>query len=375
MDRKSHKKKTNKRKRRTRILWVLFPILLLGLSAIGYGGYLYVKAQAVANNSYEELDRKQSEKREEIVDPDVDHVSILFLGIDESEKRSSSPGFEGNIARTDAMILATLNNDDKTVKLTSIPRDTLAYIPEVDYSDKINHAHAFGGPKASMEAVEELLDVPVDYYVRMNFYAFMDVVEALNGIQVDVPFDMEEMNSDDSTDAISLREGRQTLDGEEALAFVRSRSYDSDLARGERQLEIMQAILDRAASVGSINKYADVIEAVGNNMQTNMRFNEMRSFISYAANSNLSVEMETIIGDNATYNGVYYYEPEPESLSELQLKLREHLGLPASPSDEMVDPESDPSYEDPSGTEEYPETDLHEREEDLYQEDGLENDW
>ncbi|TDL32598.1 LytR family transcriptional regulator [Jeotgalibacillus sp. S-D1] len=325
MDRKTYKKKSKGRKLRKRFLIILLPLLLVGFIAIGYSVSLYVKAQDVANESYEEV--QNSDKRDEVVDPNVDHVSILFLGVDESDKRKNASGFEGGASRSDAMILATLNNDDKSVKLTSIPRDTLAYIPEVGIEDKINHAHAFGGPKASMETVEGLLDVPVDYYVRMNFYAFIDVVEALNGVEVEVPFDMEEMNSDDSTNAISLKEGRQLLNGEEALAFARSRSYDSDVARGGRQLEVMEAILDRSTSVGSISKYSDVIEAIGNNMKTNMKFEDMRSFISYATNSDLKVDMQTLEGEAVTYNGIYYYEAYEEELANLRADLQEHLGM------------------------------------------------
>lgn len=338
MDRKTYKKKTKGRKLRKRFLVILLPLLLVGFIAIGYSVSLYVKAQEVANDSYEEV--QSSDKRDEVVDPKEDHVSILFLGVDESDKRKNASGFEGGASRSDAMILATLNNDDKSVKLTSIPRDTLAYIPEVGIEDKINHAHAFGGPKASMEAVEELLDVPVDYYVRMNFYAFIDVVEALNGVEVEVPFDMEEMNSNDSANAISLKEGRQMLNGEEALAFARSRSYDSDVARGGRQLEVMQAVLDRSASVGSIGKYSDVIEAIGNNMKTNMKFEDMRSFISYATNSDLKVDMHTLEGEAVTYNGIYYYEAYEEELIDVRAQLREHLEMP-------VENESDP-YESPA---------------------------
>ncbi|MBM7577780.1 LCP family protein [Jeotgalibacillus terrae] len=328
MDRKTYKKKAKAKRIRKVMLMVGIPLLLIAVSGLVYGGYLYTKAQNVADDSFEEVEgRDQSELREKEVDPDVDNVSVLFLGVDGSDVREEAAGFENGTTRTDAIILATLNNDDKSVKLTSIPRDTLAYIPEVDYEDKINHAHAFGGPKASMEAVEELLDVPVDYYVRMNFYAFMDVVNALNGVEVDVPFNMYEMNSDDQKDAIFLEEGRQTVDGEEALAFVRSRHMDSDIARGERQQEVIDAILDKAKSAGSINRYADVIDAVGDNMKTNMRFSEMRAFMSYALNSNLSVDMHTLAGEGVMYDGVYYYEAYEEELETVRADLREHLGL------------------------------------------------
>ncbi|AJD92170.1 hypothetical protein JMA_28530 [Jeotgalibacillus malaysiensis] len=328
MDRKTFKKNKKNKRLKKRAMLIGLPIMLLIISGAVYGGYLYTKAQNVADSSYEELEgREQSDLREYEVDPDIDNVSVLFLGVDGSEAREDASGFENGTTRTDAIILATLNNDDKSIKLTSIPRDTLAYIPEVGIEDKINHAHAFGGPKASMEAVEELLDVPVDYYVRMNFYAFMDVVDALNGVEVDVPFDMYEMNSEDEKDAITLEEGRQTVNGEEALAFVRSRYQDSDLARGERQQEIIEAILTKAKSAGSFNRYADVIDAVGENMKTNMRFSEMRSFISYAANSDLKVDSHTLQGEGVYYNNIYYYQAYEDELEDVRADLRDHLDL------------------------------------------------
>ncbi|MFB1082247.1 LCP family protein [Jeotgalibacillus sp. JSM ZJ347] len=328
MDRKTYKKKAKAKRVRKVMLMVGLPLLLIAVSGLVYGGYLITKAKNVADESYEEVEgREQSELREKEVDPDVDNVSVLFLGVDGSDVRENADGFQNGTTRTDAIILATLNNEDKSIKLTSIPRDTLAYIPEVEYEDKINHAHAFGGPKASMEAVEGLLDVPVDYYVRMNFYAFMDVVDALDGVEVDVPFNMYEMDSNDTKNAIFLPEGEQIVDGEEALAFVRSRHMDSDIARGERQQEVIDAILDKAKSAGSINRYADVIEAVGDNMKTNMRFSEMRSFMSYAVNSNLSVDMHTLQGEGVMYDGVYYYEAYEDELETVRSDLRQHLGL------------------------------------------------
>lgn len=69
------------------------------------------------------------------------------------------------------MILSTMNPDKHQIRLVSIPRDTLSYIPEVGYYDKITHAHAYGGPEASMRTVEANLNVPVDYYVRINMEA------------------------------------------------------------------------------------------------------------------------------------------------------------------------------------------------------------
>lgn len=95
------------------------------------------------------------------------------------------------------MILSTMNPDKHQIRLVSIPRDTLSYIPEVGYYDKITHAHAYGGPEASMRTVEANLNVPVDYYVRINMEAFAKTVDELGGIEYDVPYDLNEPNTMD----------------------------------------------------------------------------------------------------------------------------------------------------------------------------------
>ncbi|MDY0404741.1 LCP family protein [Virgibacillus sp. 179-BFC.A HS] len=268
-------KSVKKRKLRKRVFFILIPLLVF-LSAFSYATYLYIKADSVFSESYEDDGRAKSNLREKEVDPDFDNVSILIMGIDESEKRNNAKD-----ARTDSMMVATLNKDDKSVKLLSIPRDSYVYIPEVGYETKINHAHKYGGSKAAMETVENLLHIPIDYYVKVNFEAFMDVVDAIDGVEVDVPFEMVEQDSKDKADTIHLMPGKQTLNGEEALAFARTRHYDNDIERGKRQQEVLKAAVHKAASLKSVLKFDNIIEAVGKNMTTNMTFSEMKSFISY----------------------------------------------------------------------------------------------
>ncbi|SDK14107.1 LCP family protein [Sediminibacillus albus] len=314
-----------KRKKHKRLLFILVPFLILVGATTAYGAYLYNKADQVVADSYQDDGREKSDLRESDVDPGVDNVSVLFIGVDESDKREN----EGS-SRSDALMLATLNKDDKSVKLLSIPRDSYVYVPEVGYNTKINHAHAYGGPKASIEAVEGLLDIPVDYYVKMDFEAFIDVVDALNGINVDVPYEMSEQNSKDQANAIHLSPGEQTLNGEEALALARTRKQDNDLERGKRQQEIIKAIIRKATNFGSVTKYDDIMEAVGDNMTTNMRFSEMKSFISYGTSGNLDVETLGLEGYDSMIEGVYYYQLDDTDVANKQIELREHLGLDSS---------------------------------------------
>ncbi|MGS0652548.1 LCP family protein, partial [Staphylococcus arlettae] len=106
-----------------------------------------------------------------------------------NEQRKKN-GQSASKSRTDAMIFSTLNPDTQQLRMLSIPRDTISYIPKVGYYDKITHAHAYGGPIASMDAVEGTLNVPVDYYVRINMEAFVDAVNELDGIYYDVPYNL-----------------------------------------------------------------------------------------------------------------------------------------------------------------------------------------
>ncbi|MFE7060647.1 LCP family protein [Sutcliffiella sp. NPDC057660] len=314
-------KRTKKRKKR---FIIIFPLLLILLSGLVYGSYLTYKAMAAAEEARVELDRGDKSKlREEVVDPGKNNITILFLGIDDSESR----GF-GDKARTDAIMLATFNRKDKSVKMLSIPRDSYVYQPDRDEYDKINHAHAYHGIDGAVNTVEDLLEIPVDYYVRMNFRAFIEVVEALGGIEVDVPVDLNEMDSKDNEGAIRLRKGYQRIDGEEALALARTRKLDNDIERGKRQQLIVQGIINEAASVSSITKYGDVIDALGNNLTTNLTVGEMLALHKYATSGGkLNIESLNIEGYDDSSSGTYYYELDEASLEETSQTLKEHLEL------------------------------------------------
>ncbi len=293
--------------------------------------------------------RNGSTLRDEAVKPLEDNVSILFVGVDDSEARNQG---ESN-TRSDALILATLNNKDKTVKLVSIPRDSYVYIPEVDYEDKITHAMTHGGTKTTIETVEDLLEVPVDYYVKMNFNAFIDVVDALDGIYANVPYDHLEKDENDAY-TIQLEEGYQKLDGRSALALARTRKLDNDIERGKRQQEILGSILKRASSASSFTKYGDVIDAVGENMKTDMTFDEMKSFFAYIKDGAPKVDTLTLEGSDDMSTGTYYWLLDEESLTETKDVLQSHLG---------INPDSS-SYSDGSSETDSPE---------LAKEDVLEN--
>lgn len=320
------KKESSKFKKTLKILLILATSLLICIAT--YGIYLMKKTETAANSAYEELtDRESSALREENVEPLKDNVSILFIGIDDSEKRGQ--GAEN--ARSDALILATLNIKTKTVKTLSIPRDSYVYIPYVDREDKITHAHAYGGTIATIDSIENLLDIPVDYYVRMNFDAFIDIVDALGGVDVEVPYNLVELNEFDEK-IVDLKKGLQELNGSEALALARTRKQDNDIERGKRQQAILKAIAEQAAKPSSILKYDNIIQAVADNTKTNMTFSEMKSLLSYLSDGAPRIDSLYLNGSDDMSTGVYYYKLDEESVDETKYTLKNHLGISSASS-------------------------------------------
>ena len=320
---KKPKKKGSKFSLIIKVTLLLVASLLI--SATTYGIYLTKQAEHAADQAHEEIEgRNSSSLRDTEVEPLKDNISILFVGIDDSETRG-----QGENSRSDALILATLNNKTKTVKMVSIPRDSYVYIPYVGYKDKITHAHAYGGTLASIETVEELFQIPVDYYVRLNFNAFIDIVDAVGGIDVEVPYELHEIDEFDRR-SINLQPGLQHLNGSEALALARTRKQDNDIERGKRQQEIIKAIAKQASSIKSISKYDDLIQAVGDNMKTDLTFGEMKSLLSYVKSGVPRIDSLTLEGYDDMSTGTYYYQLDEESVNEVSTILQNHLGIQSS---------------------------------------------
>ena len=317
-------RKAPKKKKKHPILKTFFILIALILISGGsYAYHLYKQGEKAANEAFDKSNtRVKSALRDSKVEPMKDNISILFVGIDDSKAREQG----SDHSRSDALMLATLNNKDKTVKLLSIPRDSYVYIPYVGYEDKITHAHAYGGTQATIDTVEHLLNVPVDYYYRLNFDAFIDIVDALGGVEATVPYELHELDENDKR-TVNLKPGKQLLNGREALSLARTRKQDSDIQRGERQQMILEAIIKKASSVQSLTKYDDILAAVGKNMKTNMTFGEMKSLAVYLKGGMPKVDSLSLKGYDDMSTGVYYYKLDNNNLAEIQQTLQNQLGI------------------------------------------------
>ncbi|WP_096272587.1 LCP family protein [Paucisalibacillus globulus] len=320
-ERRVERKKV-KRKRRLRTSFVVF--LIIFFSLLGFGTYIALQTYQAASSSYNDLGgREKSDKREEAVSISKDPVSILLMGVEDY----SSGGQNG---RTDTLMVATFNPEDEKLKLLSIPRDTLVEIAGKGTQDKITHAHVFGGKEMTIETVENFLDIPIDYYASVNFETFKNIVDILGGITVDVPFNFKQNSDDRIAEKLQFYEGEMDLDGRYALAYARMRLEDprGDIGRNERQQQVVEAILKKALSVGTITKIDDLAEEVGSNVETNMKVTEGLSFFkNYSSFRTSNIDKLVLETNGEMINGVSYQIVDELSLSEVQKELQHHLGI------------------------------------------------
>lgn len=304
-----------RKKKKKKWLWITLSVIgLLVLGTGGYAFYLYKSAADTVASIQEDLDRDKSEKRtEEVVFEEKDPISILLMGVDERE---------GDSGRSDSLILMTVNPNTNTTQMVSIPRDTRTEIIGKGKQDKINHAYAFGGTEMAINTVENFLDVPVDYFVKINMESFKDTVDAVGGVEVNNTLNF-------SYGGYDFPEGAVTLDGEKALAFTRMRYEDprGDFGRQERQRQVIEAVIKKGANVSSITKFGDMFGVVRDNVKTNLTFDEMWDIQANYKTAAQNLEQFQVEGSGDTIDGIYYYIVPEENRLALSDQLKEHLEI------------------------------------------------
>ncbi len=314
------KSRSMRRKKKLRF-WRVFVLIIL-LIVLGGGSYfaydILSNAKQATDDIYQELNPdKVATHREEEVQVTKDPFNVLLVGLETQEGG----------ARSDVLMLVTVNPQTEEVYVLSIPRDTRLYIPEVGYKTKITHSYGNGGIETTINAVQDLLDVPIDYYVTTNFDGFEDIVDTLGGVTVDVPFTFKAQLTE-SLKWKTYHEGEMDLNGNEALAYVRMRKTDpkGDMGRNERQQQVIKEIVDKGTSFSSITKIDDIMDDLGNNVKTNIPPSKFVSFVKlYSQIRTTPIENLSIKGYDEYINDAYYYIPYEDSLAELSNTLNTAL--------------------------------------------------
>ncbi|NLO06815.1 MAG: LCP family protein [candidate division WS1 bacterium] len=292
---------------------------IIGVGALG--AWDAVSEQPVISRSGE----AENGAGEPLPPPKLDRMTILLVGADER------PEF-GDRGRSDTMILLFVDGRTKKAAMLSIPRDLRVRIPRRG-TDKINASFALGGIELVKETIESEFDVRVDATAKVDFRGFVEVVDELGGVMIDVP-DVEGrgrgMNYEDRADKlfIHLKPGLQRLDGEAAIGFVRYRKGDSDFKRSERQQQFLKAMVEQKVKLRNALDLARVVPKALEAVETDIGWRQAVDIARVAreirSDNLLMTNFQPFLRDRM-YGGIYFVEVSSSGMQEVFDQINQHL--------------------------------------------------
>lgn len=231
-------------------------------------------------------------------------INVLLLGTD-------ARAGESDISNTDTMILLSFDAQNRTVGLLSMPRDLWIPIPGFGYQSRINTAYPLGetygysggGAQLAKDTVSSFIGQPVQYYARVNFQGFVDIVDLIGGVDVVVPFTIYDdayPTEDYGVQTFYLAAGPQHLDGNTALKYVRTRNVDDDYGRAGRQQQVIRAAAEKVLRADMITtllpKLPQLLMTIGNTIETDVPIATQIELANYM--SGKSVQVHTLVLDN-----------------------------------------------------------------------------
>ena len=238
-----------------------------------------------------------------------DRINVLLLGIDRR-------GGTGWGYRTDAILVITVDPTAKTAGILSIPRDLQVTIPDIG-EDRINTVNVYGylqhypgeGPALLKRTIEDSFGISIDYYIMADYDGFKQIVDALGGLDVDVPITLHDTQYPDpkpddphAYKTIHFEPGWQHMDGERALEYVRSRMSTSDADRSRRQQQILLAIHERALSTNLIPELPELAMILMDAVSTDITLEEMIEMARLATHIDTANLKQVIIEDPLVYD-------------------------------------------------------------------------
>ncbi|MCH3990862.1 MAG: LCP family protein [Lactobacillus sp.] len=293
---------------------LLLGLVLILCFSLSWGAHVYFSVQGAVNKTYHATTGHPTAKVAQ-----KKPISVLILGVDQ--------GIEGRHDRgnSDTMILATANPQTKSATLTSLPRDLLVDVKgdkhDKYYMGRINSAYEFCGSKGSILTTQALLNVPVHYYMEVNMKALSELVDAVGGVDVQVPFSF--------TYNTRFHKGKMHLNGKQALDYARMRKSDpkGDYGRQARQRQIILAIVNEALSIKSLNNYRAILKAFSQNVKTNMSFDDMMGLATNYRSCASNISSDYIHGHDAWIGGAAMQVAQTKELQRISDRVRAGLGL------------------------------------------------
>src|SRR5699024_492853 len=320
LDLEERRTRHHEKKKRTG-LKIFMGLVLVFITVVGiYVFDVYLNIDSTTKEIYETVDEEVEQLRNSSAELSSKvPISILLLGVDTGDLDRTERG------RSDTMMVVTVNPNTKKSTLLSIPRDTYTEIVGYGTNDKLNHAYAFGGNSMAINSVQNLLDIPIDYYVTVNMAGIQEIVNAVGGVDVVSPLTF-------SQDGYTFYQGEVNhLDGNAALAFARMRYEDpeGDTGRQARQRIIIEGVVNKVTSASTLVNYQNILGSLSNNVQTNF---QMKDYLALQGNDYLAAARNITseqmggsggIGDD----GIYYNWLSEDELYRVQSLLQSELEL------------------------------------------------
>lgn len=319
-------------------------------------GYETIKDETKIIYTQTKKVKKKAEKQSK-AKPITEPFTILLMGVDSETEGIANSSFNG-----DSLMVITFNPKTLSTTILSIPRDS--YVPISCFTNKkknkITHA-AWQGESCMEKTIENFLDIDIDYYVKINFKGVVKLVDTLGGVEIDVPYNMCEQNSSRQwgSNTVYIEKGKQTLNGEQALAYSRNRHpnpgmcsakwtnyYSDDFLRGQHQQEVVMALLEKFKSVNSLDQVYSLLDTISNNMNTNMSTEQILSlynvFKDISSKADKNIDMAGLLGMQRLYlNGygqkiydyggtnlsLYNYVLYDDSIKAVSNAMKENLGI------------------------------------------------
>ena len=276
------------RHRWKRIIGILIAsvFIVVVASVASFMGNTYAMLNRISSSTVQAVGPKAK-----AIDVTSEPFNIYITGIDQWE---SEKGLD--LERSDVNMLVSVNPTTKKVMLTSIPRDTYVKLHTAQQMDKLTHTGIYGVDE-TINTVEDWFDIDINYYVKMNFSAAKQIIDAMGGITVYSPVAFESSISD-----YKYKKGKNKMGGKAAVYFARERkSFEGqDAIRVENQQRVVKAILKKmTSSTTLLTSYGDVMKAAGDNIATNMSASDMKALVKMQITelSTWEFESQKIEGD------------------------------------------------------------------------------
>jgi LCP family protein required for cell wall assembly len=293
-----------KRTRKSRLFWTTCCLLTI-IASLAYASFVYADGVWVYLADKYFNNRINAMGSENLTEGRRPRLNIMLIGVDQRKDEPS---------RSDTLMLVMLNLKDKAIDVISIPRDTRVKIEGLANRTKINHAHPNGGLELTKKTVEQLLGLPVHYYIETNFLGFENIIDTIGGVDLDVEKRMYYPPED-----IDLKKGQQHLNGHDALGYVRFRSDgQGDIPRIERQHYFLKVLTNQMLQPATLLKLPKITGELFSNVNTDMSIKDLLILVGEFKNINSqNIRFFNIPGKPEYIGGGSYFVVDEEKLQAL----------------------------------------------------------